>query len=89
MNRQGLWVSGLVAAVMVSAIAVVEAKHENRKLFSELQMLEKQRNQMDVEWGRLQLEQGTWSSHSRIERIAHKRLNMYVPEADATVIIKE
>ena len=89
MNRQVFWVIGLAAAVMVSAIAVVEAKHESRKRFSELQMLEKQRDQMDVEWGRLQLEQGTWSSHSRIDRIAHKRLNMRVPEAEATVIIKQ
>ena len=75
--------------VMASAIGVIEAKHESRKHFAQLQALEKQRNQMEVEWGQLQLEQGTWSSHGRVERIARKRLNMRVPEAESTVIIKQ
>lgn len=87
MNRQIFWVGALVLAVMASGIAVIGAKHDSRKRFSQLQQLEKARDEMDVEWGQLQLEQGTWAAHSRVERIASKRLNMRVPDAATTVII--
>lgn len=89
MSRQGLLLILLTLVVMISAIAVIQAKHQSRKLFSQLQVLEKKRDQMNVEWGQLQLEQGTWATHSRVERIARKRLNMRVPEAEATVIIRK
>ncbi len=88
MNGQWLWLLLLTIAVLVSAIAVVEVKHESRKHFVALQALEKERDQMNVEWGRLQLEQGTWATHSRVERIAHKRLQMVIPETESIVIIK-
>jgi cell division protein FtsL len=79
---------GLALLVLVSALGVISAKHENRKLFVQLQALEKQRDQMNVEWGRLQLEQGTWAASSRVERIARKRLGMVMPQGEAVVIIR-
>lgn len=82
-----MWLVGLTLVVMMSAIAVIDAKHESRKRFSQLQVLERERDQMNVEWGQLQLEQGTWATHSRVERIARRRLNMRVPDAESTVII--
>lgn len=87
MNRRVVWLVGLTLVVMMSAIAVIDAKHESRKRFSQLQVLERERDQMNVEWGQLQLEQGTWATHSRVERIARRRLNMRVPDAESTVII--
>lgn len=89
MSRQGFLLLLFMLVVMVSSIAVIQAKHQSRKHFSQLQVLEKKRDQMNVEWGKLQLEQGTWATHSRVERIARKRLNMQVPEAEATVIIRK
>ena len=88
MNKQLFLVSALALAVLVSAIAVIEAKHESRKRFVALQVLEKERDRMNVEWGQLQLEQGTWATHSRIERIANKRLHMVIPEMESVVIVK-
>lgn len=89
MDRQWLLVAGLALAVLISAIAVIEAKHESRKRFVALQALEVERDRMNVEWGRLQLEQGTWATHSRIEDIAHKRLHMVIPEMESVVIVKQ
>jgi cell division protein FtsL len=89
MKRQAWWVLILTLAVMISAIAVIQIKHESRKHFVQLQALEKERDQMNIEWGQLQLEQGTWATHSRVERIARRRLNMQVPPAESIVIIKE
>ena len=89
MEKQWFVLTALILAVLVSAVGVVETKHESRKRFVALQALEKERDQMNVEWGRLQLEQGTWATHSRVERIAHKRLQMVIPEMESIVIIKK
>ncbi len=82
-------VAALALAVLMSAVAVIEAKHESRKRFVALQVLEQERDRMNVEWGQLQLEQGTWATHSRIESIAYKRLHMVIPEMGSIVIVKQ
>lgn len=87
MAKQGLLVVVLGVLVLVSAITVIMVKHESRKQFVVLQTLEKERDQMNVEWGQLQLEQGTWATHSRVERIARKKLHMVAPTADSMVIV--
>lgn len=78
----------LGAAVVVSALAVVYAKYQSRTLFVELQRLNKARDAMEVEWGQLQLEQSTWTDHSRIEGIARSRLGMLLPEPDQIVVVR-
>ena len=78
----------LIGAVVLSALAVVYAKHQSRKLFIELQTLQKSRDDMAIEWGQLQLEQSTLVTHGRIENIAHATLGMMLPPADAMVIVK-
>ena len=74
----------LFIGVMIvwSALSVVEKRHESRKLFVELQAIEKQRDLMDVEWGRLQLEQATWGTYSRIEEVAREKLEMELPATE-------
>jgi len=78
----------LVVSVMASAIAVVYSKHSNRKLFVELQQLKKNIDELNIEWGRLQLEEGAWSDHGRIEKIARTKLNMKLPGIDSVVYLK-
>lgn len=85
--RAGL-VFGLGLAVMVSALAVVYAKFQSRILFAELQGLSEAQDKMDVEWGQLQLEQSTWSTHGRIEEQARQRLGMVLPKPERIVVIK-
>lgn len=88
MKGQLLLLITLAVLVLISAVAVIEAKHESRKRYVELQALEKERDRMNIEWGRLQLEQGTWATHSRVEEIASKQLQMKMPETESIVIIK-
>ena len=57
----------LLAILIACALSVVTSQHKARKLFIELQKAQKSAKQLDVEWGRLQLEQSTWAMHSRIE----------------------
>jgi cell division protein FtsL len=78
----------LFTVVMTTAIGVVYSKHKARKLFVELQQLNKEVVSLNTEWGRLQLEQSAWSDHGRVEKIARERLGMAMPEAEQVAFIK-
>lgn len=78
----------LIIGVLTSAMFVVYSKHNNRLLFVELEALNAQRDKMNIEWGQLQLEQSTWATDSRIEKIATEKLGMRNVEYENTVIIK-
>ena len=66
----------LLLAVIACALGVVTSQHKARKLFVELQKEKDRAQQMEVEWGQLQLEQGTWATPARVERIAGAKLQM-------------
>ena len=77
----------LAIMVVISALQVVVARHESRRLFVELQGLEHERDAMNVEWGQLQLEQATWATHARVEDIARQKLGMTQPTPQTTVML--
>jgi cell division protein FtsL len=79
----------LGAAVFFSAIKVVIARHETRKLFVEIQALERDRDNLNEEWGRLQLEQSTWATDVRIESVSKTELRMIEPETRAVMLISK
>ena len=78
----------LLALTLASAFGVIYAKHESRKLFVELQGLYKARDNMEIEWGQLQLEQSTLATHGRVEGKAGAKLGMVIPEANQVVILQ-
>jgi cell division protein FtsL len=78
----------LLLAVIVSSVGVVYARHQNRMLFVELQALSYEKDRMDVEWGQLQLEQGTLTTHGQVEQAARTRLGMINPVPDSFVIVR-
>jgi cell division protein FtsL len=88
-NPRLLGVAALFLAVIASALGVVYSKHHSRGLFMALQVEVDKRDQLNVEWGQLQLEQSTWATHGRIEEVARGRLQMTLPDARATVILLE
>lgn len=71
----------LLVMLVACALAVVASQHKARKLYVELQQELATAKQLDVEWGQLQLEQGTWATHGRVERMATRELNMRLPPA--------
>lgn len=87
MNWQLAGIGGLLALVMLSALAVVYSTHETRRLFVELEQLNARRDAMNVEWGRLQLEQSAWATHARVERLARGTLQMVMPNGNDTVYV--
>ena len=78
----------LIPVVLSSALGVVYAKHQSRKLFVQLNELQQQRDGMNVEWGQLQLELSTWATNGRVEQVARQRLRMTNVDFNQVVIVR-
>ena len=76
-------------AVLGSATAVVYARHRARVMFARLEKLDAVRDSLDIEWGRLQLEQSTWSSDAFVEKAAGAKLHMAIPQAGDVRIVRQ
>jgi cell division protein FtsL len=72
----------LFIGVLVSSVAVSYSAHWNRQLLNTLYGELNERDKAQAEWGRLILEQSTWTAHSRIENLASEQLHMRIPAAD-------
>ncbi|MCE5983400.1 cell division protein FtsL [Pseudomonas wadenswilerensis] len=72
----------LFIGVLVSSVAVSYSAHWNRQLLNSLYGELSERDKAQAEWGRLILEQSTWTAHSRIENLASEQLKMRIPAAD-------
>ena len=79
----------LAVACVISAIGVVYSKHEARKSFNELQQVSEERDELNIEWGRLQIEQSTFASHGRVERVAAEELALTRPAQKDIYVIRE
>ena len=74
--------------VLILATAVIHLKHRHRLLFTELERLEDSRDALNIEWGKLLLEEGAWSQQRRIESIAKSKLNMAIPQYNQIIVVK-
>lgn len=88
MIARGLAWSVLVVAVIGTAVGVVWLRQQSRTLFIESNRLATERDNLDFEFGRLQLEQATWAENNRIEQIARGRLGMVSSGAAETVVVR-
>ena len=87
MNRYVI-LAVLVVANVVTALLVVRDRHEHRLAFIALNKLDKARDELNIEFGRLQLEQATWAQANRIDQVARERLGMKFPEAGDIVVVR-
>jgi cell division protein FtsL len=79
----GKWLVLAVAILWIgalgSAAAAIYCKHRARELFVQLEQLDGRRDNLEIEWGQLQLEQSAWSTHAFVERVASTKLHMAMP----------
>ena len=92
-ERSGLpvssgWLLGVWALTVVTALAVPYSAHWSRQLLDELAGEMLLREKAQAEWGRLVLEQSTWTAHSRVESIAIQQLGMRVPEPGEVILVR-
>ena len=88
MSARYVLLAVLLLANIASAIGVVYARHEHRQLFVQLSALEKARDELNIDFGRLQLEQATWAESNRVDQIARTRLGMKFPEGAEIEVVR-
>ena len=92
MNTQARAMSmcaALATLVVITAVACVYARHESRSQFTQLQSLIAQRDALEVDWGRLQIEQSMWSGHARVEELARNKMRMRDPRPDEILVVQQ
>ena len=72
----------LALVLVMCALAVIQAQHRSRTYFVELERLKKEARVLDEQWGKLQLEQGTWANPARVDSVARTRLGLVAPTHD-------
>jgi len=77
----------LLAVLVVCALSLVTSRHQARKLFVELEREQAKAHGYEIEFGQLQLEQSTWSTPARVEKIAREQLRMQLPGAGRVEVI--
>ena len=77
----------LLTMVVASGVATVYVKHLSRSLFVDLQILERQQDEFQIEWGKLELEQSTWAGHDRITTVASEQLDLFMPPGDSVEVV--
>ncbi len=78
----------LLLLCIACALGVVTSQHRARKLFVELQKEKDRAQQMEVEWGQLQLEQSTWEMPARVEKISGRQLQMQLPKGEQIQFVR-
>ena len=78
-----LWIS-----VLVSAVAIAYFSHVCREQYAQLTALQRQANELQVEYGRYLLEQSAWGSLQRVETMATDQLGMHTPKVDDIVMVQ-
>ncbi len=78
----------LLVANIITAIGVVHARHDHRQLYIELTRLERARDELNIDFGRLQLEQATVAMSNRVDQVAREKLGMRFPETAEIVVVR-
>ena len=79
-----LWVM-----VLSSALAVAFVSHVCRQKYDQLTALEREKNQLQVAYGKYLLEQSAWGSLQRVETMAKDSLNMHSPQPQDIMMVKQ
>ena len=83
-----LFVALFIVLAIASALGVVSSQHEARKLRSAMEHEQSREQNLELEWGRLQIEQSFLAAHHRVEEVARKRLGMLPPNAERIIVLE-
>lgn len=87
LRQQWFVVLVLWFAVLVSAAGAIYTRHRAREQFVELERLHRERDQLEVTWGNLELEKASLSANANVEDVAVTKLNMAPPDPAAIQVV--
>ena len=73
---------------LVLALSLVYTRVTTRSLYLQLQSLQQLRDDLNVEWGRLLLQEARYAEPRYIEKIARQKLGMVFPQSDKVSVIQ-
>ena len=78
----------LLAVLVLCSLSLVTSRHQSRALTTELTREQARERTYELEYGQLSLEQSTWSTPTRVEKIARDALRMQHPGAGRVEIVE-
>ena len=88
-RRQYLFVVLLFLFFLASSIGVIYSAHMTRQMYSSLQSLHREQDDLDNTYEKLLLEQSAWADYTRVDQLAREELNMIAPLGEELVIVKD
>lgn len=73
--------------IFVSALSVIYTTNITRGFYATMQAQQSERQSLHIEWGKLLLEQGTWTSQARVEEVAIQHLHMQLPKKKRMILV--
>lgn len=77
----------VIAAILLSALAVVGVRNNDRNLFARWSAIEARNEHLNIQWSQLLLEQGAYAAHARVGQIARQQLQMSMPSSSQVITI--
>jgi cell division protein FtsL len=88
-RQQAFWQTAtILLALVAGSVAVAYSVHKSRQYLNQLQTLQVERDQLEVEWGQLLLEQQTWGAYARIGKVAVDELGMRTPAPHDVMMVR-
>ncbi len=78
----------LLILVLLAGTGLVYSQHQSRQLFIELQGLQARRDELNIDWELLKLEESTLNTALMVDQAAHDRLHMLLPDPAGVVYVK-
>lgn len=83
-------ISGLALSsvlVLLTALSLIYVKDLNRQLYSELEGLQQNHEELKIQKDQLLLEENTWAAQARVQEIAQAS-NMVLPDQSSTIVLQ-
>lgn len=77
---KGIALALVMLALVGACIALIDARQESRRQFITLTLLERERDQLEVEYGKLKIQQAMLADTNRIEVEAFAKLKLTFPD---------
>ena len=78
----------LIFLLLLSALGLIYVKDLNRRMFIDYQQAQTQGEQLQVYNNKLLLEESSWASQTRVQKIAEEQLSMQLPVPAEIVMVK-
>lgn len=88
-HKQYLIVALILVLFLSSSIGVVYSAHMTRQMYSSLQSLQREQDDLENEYEKLLLEQSAWADYTRVDQLAREELKMIAPSAEDLVLVRD